>query len=368
MKKVLVISNDELELQQIKGAFEKDMTVDCLNNFQGALSELKKDTDAYGMILGYINAGSNDAVMLMQELKGMNLEEKVPMIVVAKNDSQEQELLHLRLGVFDYYRNYVDIAYIKSRVIQIMKMISSKNEMAETLDRQTATLRRQYSMLQASAEKLKKNNDKIIDVLASFVEYRNLENSAHIRRIKEFTRLLGERVMESFPEYGLTKEKVSIIAAASPLHDIGKIAIPDSILLKPAKLTAEEYDYMKSHTTRGCAFLNNILGIWDESYRRVSYDICRYHHEKYDGSGYPEGLRGEDIPISAQIVSLADVYDALVSETVYKEAYSKEEAYRMIIMGECGMFSPKILEAFRLVRDQFEALVDEKFEKEETAS
>lgn len=365
MKKVLIINNVETELQQAKEMFEKDMTVNCLTNFQGALAVLKKEQDAYGMILMYVNQGSNDAVMLMQELKAMQLEEKLPLIVVSKDNSQELELLHLRLGVFDYYRSYVDTTYIKNRVLQIMKLISSKNEMAETLDRQTATLRRQYSMLQASAEKLKKNNDKIIDVLASFVEYRNLENSAHIRRIKEFTRVLGEQVMDAYPEYGLTKEKVSIIAAASPLHDIGKIAIPDSILLKPAKLTAEEYDYMKSHTTRGCAFLNNILGIWDESYRRVSYDICRYHHEKYDGSGYPEGLRGEDIPISAQIVSLADVYDALVSETVYKEAYSKEEAYRMIIMGECGMFSPKILESFRLVRDQFEALVDETFEQEE---
>ena len=149
-----------------------------------------------------------------------------------------------------------------------------------------------------------------------------------------------------------------MISAASALHDVGKIAIPDSILLKPGKLTPEEYEYMKSHSVRGCELVENIKDIWDEEYAKLSYDICRYHHERYDGKGYPDGLAGDDIPIAAQIVSVADVYDALVSKRVYKDAYGKEQAFRMITTGECGVFSPKLLKCFKMVRKSFEQLAD----------
>lgn len=131
-----------------------------------------------------------------------------------------------------------------------------------------------------------------------------------------------------------------------------------NVLLKPGRLTEQEFELMKSHTTRGCDILNNIEGVWDEDYCKTSYDICRHHHERYDGRGYPDRLKGEEIPISAQIVSIADVYDALVSERVYKNAYSKEEAFHMIIHGECGVFSPKLLESFRHARTKFENLAD----------
>lgn len=213
-------------------------------------------------------------------------------------------------------------------------------------------------MLQLQAEKLQQSNVKIIDILGTVVEYRNLESGEHINRVKGFTKILAERLMEEYPEYGLTPKSVEMISSASALHDIGKIAIPDHILLKPGRLTEEEFDYMKSHTTRGCDILNSIEGVWDDSYGKLSYDICRHHHERYDGKGYPDGLKGEEIPIAAQIVSVADVYDALVTERVYKGAYTKDEAFHMIVNGECGVFSPKLLECFRHVRKDFEALAD----------
>jgi putative two-component system response regulator len=147
-----------------------------------------------------------------------------------------------------------------------------------------------------------------------------------------------------------------MIVSTSSLHDVGKISIPDNVLLKPGKLTQEEYEYMKSHTTRGSEILSEFKDIWDDEYRKTSYEICRYHHERYDGRGYPDGLKGDEIPISAQIVSIADVYDALVSERVYKSAYTKDEAFHMIVTGECGVFSPKLLECFRNVKKDFEAL------------
>ncbi|MDE5819778.1 MAG: HD domain-containing protein, partial [Lachnospiraceae bacterium] len=222
---------------------------------------------------------------------------------------------------------------------------------------QTQAIRYQYQLLKEQAEELERNNEEIIDILGTVVECRDLESGDHIKRVKTFTRILAEQVMEDYPEYDLTPEKVRIIESASALHDVGKIAIPDHILLKPGKLTAEEFDIMKTHTTRGSELLNNIKDAWDDTYGKYCYEICRYHHERFDGRGYPDKLEGEDIPISAQIVSVADVYDALVSKRVYKDAYGIGAACDMIVNGECGTFSPKILDCFSKVRAAFEETV-----------
>ena len=154
-----------------------------------------------------------------------------------------------------------------------------------------------------------------------------------------------------------------MISDAAALHDIGKIAIPDEVLLKPGRLTPEEFEIMKTHTTKGCEILESLNYAQDEEYYRYSYEICRHHHERYDGKGYPDGLVGDEIPICAQLVSVADVYDALVNERCYKDAFSKEDAYRMIITGECGVFSPKLMESFRKVRPAFEKLANKSFRK-----
>lgn len=226
----------------------------------------------------------------------------------------------------------------------------------ETVEKQSEMMKRQYKLLLKQAEKLRESNEKIIEILGTVVECRNLESGEHIKRVKGFTKILADCLMREYKEYGLTPWDVEVIAATSALHDIGKISISDNILLKPGKLTDEEYEYMKSHTTRGCEILEHIRGAWDEAFHQVGYNICRHHHERYDGKGYPDGLAGDDIPIEAQIVSIADVYDALISERVYKAAYSPEEAYRMIVTGECGVFSPKLLECFRKVKGEFEDL------------
>ena len=165
--------------------------------------------------------------------------------------------------------------------------------------------------------------------------------------------------MEDYPEYNLTSKQLNVIVSASALHDVGKIAIPDSILLKPGRLTKEEFEYMKEHTTKGCEIINNIRGVWSEEYAKASYEICRHYHERYDGRGYPDGLLGENIPISAQLVAVADVYDALVNERVYKSAFSADKAFNMIINGECGTFSPKLMDCFTKCRDRFESLAGE---------
>lgn len=215
------------------------------------------------------------------------------------------------------------------------------------------TISERTAEIQAKNLVLNRINDDIIELLGDVTEARDLESGEHIRRVKGLTFILARQIMKDWPEYGLTDEMVEMIASASALHDIGKIVIPDAILLKPGKLTTEEFAIMKTHSEKGCEILERAPRDWSEDYLKVGMDICRYHHEKYDGKGYPCGLKGEDIPISAQIVSVADCFDALTTKRVYKDAYSPEQAYDMILNGECGAFSDKIMKSFKRCRDEY---------------
>lgn len=200
-------------------------------------------------------------------------------------------------------------------------------------------------------------NDKIVEIISNIVEFRNLESGNHVKRVKSFTNTLAKYMANVYPEYNLNNIDINIITSASALHDVGKIVISDNILLKRGKLSKEEFEIMKTHTTNGCIILNMLNDVLKEKEWIVSYEICKYHHERYDGNGYPEHLKGEQIPISAQIVSIADVYDALVHERIYKEAFPVDVAYNMIQNGECGTFSPKLMKCFSLARKEFETIV-----------
>ena len=219
-------------------------------------------------------------------------------------------------------------------------------------------LHRQHlqTMVDEQAEVLRHSHELMVDALSSIIEYRSAESGQHILRIRRFTRILLEEVRRCCPEYQLTDEIISIISSAAALHDIGKIAIPDAILLKPGKLTEEEWEIMKTHSVMGCHILDSLNRVSNPEYQRYAYNICRYHHERWDGTGYPEGLAGDSIPICAQIVGLADAYDALTSKRIYKDVYSFETAVNMILRGECGAFSPKLLECFKHVAGQYQEL------------
>ena len=203
-------------------------------------------------------------------------------------------------------------------------------------------------------------NNGIIDVLSTVVESRSSEAGDHVMRIKGYTRILLDHVNDVYGLH-LTREEKEIAYSAAAMHDVGKIAIPDSVLLKPGRFTPEEYDVMKKHTLFGCDLISSMEDFQDKRYYESCYKICRSHHERYDGKGYPDGLAGDDIPLEAQIVSLADVYDALISKRCYKDAFSLDKAYDMIVSGECGTFSPKLLECFKRARKDMEAFSREPF-------
>lgn len=225
-----------------------------------------------------------------------------------------------------------------------------KNEITEReLIRRTAELRERNRELQ-------KTNEEIVEMLGDVVELRNEESGMHIQRVKAFTRVLATQVKDTLPEYGLTDDDVDLITSASALHDVGKILIPDAILLKPGRLTDEEFAIMKTHSEKGCDVLKHAPKSWSARYLNIGLEICRHHHEKWDGRGYPDGLKGDEIPISAQIVSVADCFDALTQERVYKPAFSVDTAYSMILGGQCGAFSEKLMRCFQASRELFEEM------------
>ena len=190
------------------------------------------------------------------------------------------------------------------------------------------------------------------------VESRDSDTGEHVQKTAAYVKIIVEGLKKKgYYAEKITPKFISDVVRSAPLHDVGKINISDRILNKPGKLTDEEFEIMKTHTVKGCEILNKMPGDWDKTYMRISMEICRHHHEKYDGKGYPDRLAGDMIPISAQIVSVADCYDALVSKRVYKDAYSCEQAFDMIYNGECGVFSPKLMDSFTRCKDQFELQV-----------
>ena len=198
----------------------------------------------------------------------------------------------------------------------------------------------------------------LIGILSQIVEFRNGESGRHVIHINLITQLLLEQLVKKTGKYQLSWEDRFLIATASALHDIGKIEIDERILNKPGKLTKEEFEIMKAHTLIGAQMLDNLDMYRNEKLLKLAYEICRWHHERYDGKGYPDGLVGEEIPISAQVVSLADVYDALVSERVYKKAFSHEKALEMIRNGECGTFNPLLLQCMTEAQDKLKTMME----------
>lgn len=357
--KILIVDdsfiNRELLTEMLEDEYE---VITCENGLQ-ALELMEENYNELAIILLDLVMPVLDGVGFLKALQNKPIMKDILILVISGETNVETEIKCFDYGVFDFIKKPFDNRLVKKRIKNAVDLYMYKNNLEECVAEQTSVISEQYNLLKHQADQLAKSNVSIIEILGTIVEYRNLESGEHIQRVKSYTRILGEQLMEDYPEYNLTSKQLNVIVSASALHDVGKIAIPDSILLKPGRLTKEEFEYMKEHTTKGCEIINNIRGVWSEEYAKASYEICRHHHERYDGRGYPDGLLGENIPISAQLVAVADVYDALVNERVYKSAFSADKAFNMIINGECGTFSPKLMDCFTKCRDRFESLAGE---------
>ncbi len=268
---------------------------------------------------------------------------KVPATVFANDEMNA--ILYGCMGIL------INVFYNTIRFHEFILQEQERGHIAELQEANTETVK-----LNAA---LKKMSASTIDLLGDVVEGRDMESGEHIHRVKKYTNILANRVMRDLPEYGLDQYTVDLITFTSALHDVGKISIPDEILNKPGKLTAEEFAIMKTHCEKGRDIIQKMEGRWSRDYMDMGIAISLNHHEKWDGKGYPRGLKGDEIPIAAQIVSVADIYDALTTKRVYKDAYSCEQAYQMIMNGECGAFSERMLQCFTKCRTEFEACVNQ---------
>ncbi len=353
---VLVVDDMEINREILTEILGEEYRVETAENGRMALEMIEKMQGILAVVLLDLMMPEVDGFAVLEVMQEKGWIEKIPVLIISGETSVKAERKCFDYHISDFIRKPFDNALVKKRVRNVVNLFQYQRNLEDKVQEQTTVLREQNKLLRSQADKLKKSNTNIIEILGTVVEYRDFESGEHINRVKGYTRILARRLAENYPEYGLDQDKIDIIVSASALHDVGKIAIPDNILLKPGRLTDEEFACMKTHTSRGSEILQNIRNAWDDEYGKISYQICRHHHEKFDGRGYPDGLVGDDIPIAAQIVSIADVYDALVNERVYKDAFPKEEAFRMITEGECGKFNPKLLDCFRIERQAFEDL------------
>lgn len=277
--------------------------------------------------------------------------EETPVIMISAEDSYTFVERAYDLGASDYITWPFDARVVCRRVSNTLMLYAKQKRLVQMVAEQVY-------------EKEKVSNT-MISILSHIVEFRNNESGLHVVHIRTITELLLRRLRKKTDRYPLTEADISLISTASALHDIGKINIPEQILNKPGRLTKEEFDIIKTHSAVGEHMLRQIPFNQNEPLVKVAREICRWHHERWDGRGYPDGLKGDEIPISAQVVSLADVYDALTSERCYKAAFDHETALNMIVNGECGAFNPLLLECLMDGADQIKQAMQETEEEKQ---
>lgn len=301
-----------------------------------------------------------DVVWIISKLAEDGVFLNVPILFTCFDAMYDFEQSGYSAFAYDVLPNPFDYELSLHRLENIIKIRELKIQITNLTQIHTKRILNQANKLKEQNIKIQTMNFDLVEVLVAAIESRDLESGQHIKRIRYFTKALTQAVMEFHPEYNITGETADLIYYASSVHDIGKIAIPDAIMLKPGRLTPDEFEIMKTHTTRGAELLGMLDDISDNNmYFKYCQEICYCHHERWDGKGYPRGLKGDEIPISAQIVSVADCYDALTSHRTYKTALSHEEAVDLILTGGCGAFSPQILKCFESVLSEFAKIESE---------
>ena len=341
---ILIVDDSELNRMMLAAMLGENYEILEASDGVEALSVIQKYETSIDLVLLDIVMPGMDGFEVLKVMNQKHWIDTIPVIMIsAENDTSYMEKAY-ELGATDYIKRPYE-SYIIHRRITNTLMLYEKQK-------------RLLNMVEEQIYEKEKNNSMMINILGHIVEFRNGESGPHVHHVQTMTRLLLQCLMKKTNSYNLTDEDILLISTASALHDIGKIMIDEKILNKPGKLTKEEFEIMKTHSMLGASILKELPTYQKKTLVSVAYEICRWHHERYDGKGYPDGLKGEEIPISAQVVALADVYDALTSERCYKKAFSKEKAMEMILDGQCGAFNPLLLECLKDIEDIIEVSLD----------
>lgn len=336
-QKVLIVDDSEMNRCMLADILEDDYEILQAENGVEAVSVLKERHFEIALVMLDMVMPEMDGLGVLEVMNKHRWIENIPVIMISVESSAGYIEHAYDLGVTDYIKRPFDAFSVRRRVINTIMLYANQKKLV--------------GLVADQIYEKEKSTNLMINILSHVVEFRNGESGLHVIHVQNITRIILEKYAEKYKDSGLTESDISTISLASSLHDIGKISIPESILNKPGKLTDEEFAIMKTHSSVGASMLESLSFGSGDPLIKTAYEISRWHHERHDGRGYPDRLAGDQIPLSAQVVSVADVYDALTSERVYKKAFSHEKAIGMILGGECGTFNPKILECLKEISD-----------------
>ncbi len=336
-RKILITDDSEINRMILIEMLEKDYDIIEAGDGEEAIDILKTQGDSIDLLLLDCIMPRMDGFEVLTEMDRLWWKVDIPVIMISAENDQDFIVKAYNHGAVDYITRPFNSVIVRHKVDSIMRMHINEKRMVEL----------------ASSQIIEKhqNNNMMIHILSGIVEFRNGESGQHILNVQTLTEMLMRELMNLTDEYRITEDDMNLIPKAAALHDIGKISVPSSILNKPGALSNNEFTVMRAHTTEGYTILRSIETYKDDPLIMMASGVCRWHHERYDGRGYPDGIAGDDIPISAQLVSLADVYDALTTERCYKKAYPHEMTINMILRGECGKFNPVLIECLRNLAD-----------------
>ena len=350
-QQILIVDDSQINCEILAEILKDEYRILEAANGEECINLLKQYGTGIALLLLDINMPVMDGFEVLALMNRKHWIEDIPVIMISSEDSASYVRRAYEMGASDYISRPFDVQVVHQRVSNTIKLYAKQ--------------RRLISLVTDQIREKEKNNQMMISILSQIFEFRNSESGSHVLHINIITGMLLERLMQKTDQYHLQWSDQFLITTASALHDIGKIGIDEKILNKPGKLTKEEFEIMKTHTLIGASMLKSIEMYQNEKLLQVAYQICRWHHERYDGKGYPDGLKGEEIPISAQVVAIADVYDALVGKRVYKKAFSHETAIHMILNGECGAFNPLLLECLTDIQNRLKEETKSGFNKKE---
>lgn len=335
--KILIVDDSEINRMILTDMLESEYDIMEAANGKEAIDIIEKNLADISLIL---------LDNIMPEMSGLDVlsvmsqnkwSDDIPVIMISAENSSRIVDSAYDMGVVDYINQPFDLKTVHRRVKNTIMLYTKQKKLVQIVEEQI------YQK--------EKSNNLMINILSNIVEFRNGESGMHVIHIRTITKLLLKKLCEMDSSLGLTQKDISLISMASSLHDIGKISVPLKILNKPGRLTPEEFEIIKRHSMVGAEMLDE-FDAKSEPLIKYAYEIARWHHERFDGRGYPDGLKGNEIPISAQVVSIADVYDALTSERCYKKAFPHEKAVEMINNNECGVFNPMIQECLNSISEQ----------------
>lgn len=334
---VLIVDDAEMNRSLLSAMLKDDYRILEAEDGEEAISLLSQYGTQISLVLLDIVMPRKDDFEVLAKMNKEHWIDDIPVMMISSADSIQFIRRAYEYGASDYISRPFDMNTVRQRVFNIIKLFTKQRRLSQ--------------IVTAQIHEKEKNNDMMISILSQAIGYKSGETGIHIMHINKLTELLLGQISKISRQYMLSWNDQSLIATASALHDIGKIGIDEKILNKPGRLTKEEFEIMKTHTTIGASIIQSLGKYQDNKLVQIAYEICRWHHERWDGKGYPDGLKGDEIPISAQVVALADVYDALVSKRCYKDAFSHEKAIEMILNGECGTFNPLILQGLKEIQD-----------------